>query len=109
MVDSNAVGDYVTFRIPNIPAGTYDVRVRYKKHPSRGKVQALIGKIDGTLGNIGPVIDAYSSSPSYQEYNLGNWTASSTSDKQIRFKVTGKNSSSSGFTMNIDYVKLIKQ
>jgi hypothetical protein len=109
MVDSNAVGDYLTLRIPNIPAGTYSVRVRYKKHPSRGKVQAMIGKIGGTLGNIGSVIDLYSASPGYQEYTLGNWTPTSTSDKQIRFKITGKNSASSGYTMNIDYVKLVKQ
>jgi hypothetical protein len=109
MVDSNATGDFLTLRIPNIPAGTYSVRVGYKKHPSRGKVQASIGKIGGSLGDIGPVIDLYSSSPGYQEYTLGNWTPTSTSDKQIRFRVTGKNSNSSGYTMNIDYVKLVKQ
>jgi hypothetical protein len=109
MVDSDAVGDFVTLRIPKLPAGTYSVRVRFKKHPSRGKVQTSIGKLDGTLGNIGPVIDLYSANPAYQEYTLGNWTPVSTSDKQIRFKITGKNSSSSGYSMCIDYVKLVLQ
>ena len=109
MIDSNATGDYVTLRLERVPPATYSVRVRYKKHPSRGKVQAMIGKIGGSLSNIGGVIDLYSSNPGYQEYTLGNWTPTSYSDKQIRFKITGKNSSSSGYTMNIDYVKLVPQ
>jgi chitinase len=109
IMDSNAVGDYVTFRIPNIAAGTYSVRVGIKKHPSRGIVQALIGKIGGSLGNLGSAVDQYAASSGYTEVVLGTWTPGSTSDKQIQFKVTGKNASSSGFTLCIDYVKLVPQ
>jgi hypothetical protein len=109
MNDTDAVGDFVTFRIPSIAAGTYTVKVRFKLHPSRGITQVMIGKIGGALGNLGIPVDLYSTASQYQEFTIGNWTPASTSDKQISFKITGKNASSSGFTQNIDSIMLVPQ
>jgi hypothetical protein len=109
MNDTNAVDDFLTLRIPNIAAGTYQVKVRFKKHPSRGIVQVQIGKIGGTLGNIGAPIDLYSATSGYQEFTIATWTPGSTSDKQISFKITGKNAASTGFTQCIDLITLIPQ
>jgi glucose/arabinose dehydrogenase len=109
MNDTNAVDDFLTLRIPNISAGTYSVKVRFKVHPSRGIVQVQIGKIGGSLGNLGAPVDLYSATSGYQEFTLGTWTPGSTSDKQISFKITGKNAASSGFTQNIDLITLTPQ
>ena len=109
MNDTNAVGDFVTLRIPTIVPGTYSVKVRFKKHPSRGIVQVMMGKIGGSLGNLGSPIDLYVASPVYQEYTVGTWTPGSISDKQISFKIVGKNASSTGFTQCIDRIILTPQ
>jgi hypothetical protein len=109
MNDTNAVGDFVTLRIPNIAANTYQVKVRFKLHPSRGIVQVQIGKIGGALGNLGNPIDLYAATPVYTEFVIGTWNPTSTSDKQISFKITGKNASSTGFTQCIDRVTLVPQ
>ena len=72
-------------------------------------VQVMIGKIGGTLGNIGTPVDLYAASPAYAESTIATWTPGSTSDKQISFKITGKNASSTGFTQCIDLITLTPQ
>lgn len=108
MNDTDAVGDYVTVRLQNIAAGTYTLKVRFKKYTSRGIVQVLTGKIGGALGNLGSPIDLYASSVQYADVTIGTWTVS-TSDKQIQFKIVGKNASSSGYTQCIDTITLTPQ
>lgn len=110
--DSIAVGNYVTYNLPAIPAGTYNVRVGVKKAFNRGIWQLAIGKADSfatTKSNVGTPQDEYAPSDAYPELNLGNWSPSSTSDKWFQFLVTGKNSSSAGYTIAFDYIKLIPQ
>lgn len=112
ILDANAVGDYVGYVVPDVSAGTYDVRVGVKKLNTRGIIQLAIGRadsFDSTNGNVGATQDLYSASPVYTELDLGNWTAGTSSDKEFRFKVTGKNASSTGYTMAFDYIKLIPQ
>ena|GEM_PF-1795145 len=107
--DSNAVNDYLTLRIPNVAIGTYQVKVRYKMLNTRGIVQLLVGKVGSTVANVGSPIDLYSSTSKYQEFTIGTWTSASTSDKQFRFKIVGKNAGSRGFTQAIDSITLIPQ
>ncbi len=112
MFDSNAVNDYVAYVVPNVAAGSYDVRVRVKKFNTRGIVQLSVGRVDTydtTHSNVGAAQDMYSSTATYPEIDLGTWTPGTTSDKEFRFIVTGKNAASSGYTISIDYIKLIPQ
>jgi hypothetical protein len=112
VLDSNAVGDYVGYLIQNVAAGSYDIRVGVKKLNTRGIVQLAIGRADdftGTASNVGAAQDLYAASPSFPELDLGTWSPGSTSDKEFRFKVTGKNSASTSYTISIDYIKLIPQ
>ncbi len=116
ILDSNNIGDYVTFVVPNIAVGTYDVRVGVKKYPARGIFQLQIGRADnfsGTVSNVGTSQDEYASTAVYSELDLGNWTPGTSSDKWFRFLVSGKNAASTGDTYNtalcFDYIKLIPQ
>ncbi len=116
ILDSNNVGDYVTFLVPNVAVATYDVRVGVKNYPSRGKFQLQIGRADnfsGTASNVGAVQDEYATGTVYSELDLGNWTPGTASDKWFRFNVVGKNSASAGaqynYSLCFDYIKLVPQ
>ena len=109
--DSTAVNQYVTYDVPNIAAGTYNVRIGIKKWNNKGLWQLAISRMDqqGSPTNVGSPSDEYDPNEVFTEINLGNWTAGSTSDKAFRFMVTGKNASSSGYGLAFDYIKLIRQ
>ncbi len=112
ILDATATGNYVTFLIPNVVAGTYDVRVGVKNYNSRGIWQLAVGRADnfaGTKGNVGSPYDEYSSTAVFTEVDLGNWTPGTTSDKWFQFLVTGKNASSSSYGISFDYIRLIPQ
>ena len=112
ILDSNAVGDYVTYLVQGVPAGTYDVRIGIKTSNTRGIWQLAIGRADnfaGTQANVGPTQDEYSAVDAYGEVDLGNWTPGTTSDKWFQFKITGKNAASTSFGEAFDYIKLIPQ
>ncbi len=112
ILDSTAVGNEITFLVPNIAAGTYDVRVGVKKANTRGVWQLSIGtasNFNGSKSNVGPQNDDYSSAAQYVQLDLGSWTAGTSSDKWFCFTITGKNASSGGYTECIDYIQLIRQ
>ncbi len=113
ILDSNAVGNFITFTVPNIAAGTYDVRVRVKDFNTRGIWQLSIGRADnfsGTASKVGSPHDSYTTASNpYFELDLGNWTPGSTSDKWFQFQITSKNAGSAGYTECIDFISLIPQ
>lgn len=101
-LNSNAVNDYATYTVPLAQAGTYTIKVRVKRHTSRGKFQLAI---DGS--NQGSVQDLYSTlANDYVELNLGSKTFSSAGDKNFTFTVTGKNAGSSGYDLMLDSITL---
>ncbi len=109
IIDANATGDYVTYLVPNLPAGAYHVWVGTKAFNTRGQFQLSIGRADnfaGTASNVGPVQDPYNAGSVYTELDLGTWSPGTTSDKWFRFTVTGKNASSAGYTVCVDYIRL---
>jgi hypothetical protein len=57
-LNGDSLGDYVEFTLPNVTAGTYNIKVMYKTFNSRGIVQL---SIDGT--NLGMPIDQYAVNP----------------------------------------------
>ena len=59
-------------------------------------------------GRLGSTIDMYGAS-AFTSVDIGTWTIGSTGNKTVRFNVTGKNASSSGFVVAIDYIKLTSQ
>ncbi len=112
VLDSNAVGDYVGYIVPNVAAGSYDVRVGVKRFNTRGVVQLSVGRADNyavSHSNVGTPQDLYIATPAYVELDLGIWSPGTTSDKQFRFTVTGKNAASTGYSLGFDYIRLIAQ
>ncbi|HEY4969999.1 MAG TPA: GDSL-type esterase/lipase family protein [Steroidobacteraceae bacterium] len=96
-----AVGDWIQFTLPNVAAGTYDVAMLYKSNTNRAIVQA---SIDGV--NQGPPCDQYAATAAFQvRCSLGTATLSS-GNHSIRFTVTGKGSSSTGYVEVIDQISL---
>lgn len=97
-----AAGAWLEFTLPNVPAGSYDVKVLYKANFNRGIVQASIGGI-----NQGSPCDQYAAAATQQKAcALGNKTLTGTGNRTIRFTVTGKSPSSAGFMMVIDQISL---
>ena len=111
ILDATAVGDYITYLVPNLPAGAYHIWVGTKKHLDRGQFQLSIGRADdfGNAKNVGAVQDEYSATDLYTELDLGLWSPGTTSDKWFRFTVTGKNAASSGYSICFDYFRLEPQ
>ena len=100
----NAVNDSITYAVGLPAAGTYNVKIRFRKDPHMGQWQFY------TAGrNVGAQQDAYSSAVTFAEVNVGQVTYTSAGQKVFKFTVRGKNSASSGYRTAIDYVMLTKQ
>ncbi len=112
ILDGTGVGNYVTYLLPAIAQGAYDVRIGVKNLNTRGIWQLAVGRADdfnGSENNVGTPQDSYSAGTTFTEFDLGTWTPYSTGDKWFRFMITGKNASSSGYSESFDYIKLIPQ
>ncbi len=94
---ADGIGDTVGFTTPVIPAGTYQLRLRYKRYSQRGQLQA---RVDGVA--VGQTLDQYSPSISYAEANLGSVTFGAAGPHVFQLAVTGKHASSSGFKLSAD-------
>ncbi len=107
--NATAANQYVTYTVPNVAAGTYDVRVGVKKFNNKGAWQLAVSRTDqlGSPTNVGSPVDEYNAASTYNEIDLGSWSPGTTSDKAFKFTVTGKNASSSGYGIAVDYIKLI--
>jgi hypothetical protein len=105
-VDATQVGNYIAFTL-NVPqAGTYDVKYASKLFPSRGIGQLSVG---GT--NVGAAVDEYTSNTNgaLKEFDVGNVTFTAAGNYVFTFTVTGKNASSSGYSLAFDYIELTGQ
>lgn len=104
--DGTAAGAYLQFTV-NVPQpGTYDVRYGTKQFTSRAIVQL---SVNGT--NVGPTEDEYNSNSNgvFKECDLGATTFSSAGSYTFKFAATGKNTSSTSYTVVVDYIKLTPQ
>jgi hypothetical protein len=122
---ANAVNDYVTYTVPNLSAGTYHVYVGADAGANRGSFQLAAGPSGGSLVDIGSAQDTYSSTNMAQllpirltppttvslwtnllsEYDCGTLEVASTGNYDFKFTVEGKNPSSSGYALVLDYIK----
>jgi hypothetical protein len=108
-VNANAVGQQVTYLIPSLLAGNYDVKVGVKKHSTRGTWQMAIAKVGGGFVNLGSPVDEYSASDSFTAVDLGTWSPGTSTDKLFQLTITGKNASSTGYDISVDYILITPQ
>ncbi len=106
---STAVGSYVTYQFPVALTGTYNINVRVKTNTNRAIMQlAWADSENGVYTNVGGPLDMWSTGAFYSVLSIGNATFNASGTKFLRFKVTGKNVSSTGYQMWFDYIRLIK-
>ena len=97
----NAVNDYVGFTATNVPAGTYNLRVRFRNSKANG-----IWQLATNGANTGTTTDGYDVDPNYAEVDFGTVTYSTTANRVYRFTVAGKNTASSSYNIGIDRITL---
>ena len=101
-LDSSAVGQSLTFTVNVATAGTYDVKYSTKEYSTRGIAQL---SINGT--NVGAAQDRYvPCCGTYVTYDLGNYNFATAGNYSFKFTVTGKNASSTSYTMAWDDITL---
>ena len=98
-----AIGDFVEFTAPNVPNGTYSLRVKFRRDTLHG-----IWRLKTNGVNTGPTVDGYDVDPHYAEVDLGTVTyTGGPATKRYRFEVTGKNASSSSYRIGINSIRLV--
>ena len=105
---SNAVNDYVTYRVTVPQSGTYEVRSAHRFYNNRGMVR-LFHSTSASSGfsAIGGSIDLYSANVEYAERIHGTLFLPA-GTRYLRFYVTSKNVASSGYRMLLDFITLIR-
>ena len=102
--NASAVGNYITYTVPVLEAGTYRVRLGIQTKPNKGIYQLAINGL-----NVGSPQDEYSPALGYQVKDSGLVSFSAAGNYAFKFTVTGKNPSSTGYTLAFDYIDLIPQ
>jgi hypothetical protein len=97
-------GDYIDYTLASVPAGVYDVWLKYKSHPSRGIVTM---QLDGQP--IGPAsLDQYSNPQAYPDVQLGTVRFEADGTHVFRQTVTGKNPLSGAYTASADLLTFVR-
>ena len=104
IIDATKVGDNVTFTVNVATAGAYDIKLSYKKYNTRGISQLAI---NGT--NVGATLDQYAATDSYATNDYGAFTFPTAGNYSFKFTVTGKNASSSSYSVSFDDLTLTPQ
>lgn len=108
---STETGDSVSYTIPNVLPGNYNVKLGIKRTSGRGTCQLYIypqgNFAAGT--DVGVPQDMYGAATSYETLDLGNVIVTVSGNQTLRFKVTGKNAASTGYNMVFDFIKLTPQ
>jgi len=99
--NATAIGNYITYTVPVATAGTYHVRVGVQTKPNKGRFRLLI---NGTTQ--GASQDEYTASVGYEVRDLGTVFLNA-GNQAFKFRVTGKNASSTGYTLAFDYIELV--
>jgi hypothetical protein len=104
ILDATAVGNSVTFTVNVATAGTYDIKLSYKKANSRGISQLTI---NGT--KVGATLDQYLASEAYATVDYGKFTFAQEGNYSFKFAITGKNSNSTSYSEAFDDITLTPQ
>lgn len=104
---ANAANDFVTFVVPVPSTRSYVVRVRARRSSNSGRFQLAVSDDQTFWTNVGGVVDLYRSSTDFAELTVnGSSPISLSGQKFFRFLVTGKNSASTGYKLDLDYIRL---
>ncbi len=103
-LNSTAAGQTITFTTTSMPAGTYQVQLRYKTNTTRGQHTLTVDGIQ-----VGGTLDQYATTSSYLTATLGTVALATTGTHTIVMTVTGKNSAATQFYLTADKFTFIGQ
>lgn len=108
---SGAVGNYVTYAVA-VPAGVstgtpYTIQVQAKTSADGAKVELATSPGTTQFTAIGE-LDLYTSTTKLTRFNR-TFSFTSPGIKHFRFRITGKNASSSGYFCFFDYIRIDQQ
>ncbi len=98
---ADGVSDFIDYILPNVPAGTYELRLRYRSANNRGTLQV---RVDGAI--VGATLDQYAVTGQFLVQSFGTVTFSQHGSHVVRLTVTGQNPASTGFTLSADAIVL---
>ncbi len=78
---------YIEYTLANVPAGTYQLNLKYKGNTERGIIAHTVDGIP-----LNDSLDQYSSGQTYPEIRLGNFTFTNFGSHAVRQTVVGNNS-----------------
>ncbi|KAJ9465321.1 hypothetical protein DIPPA_10301 [Diplonema papillatum] len=106
-IQATDVSQYAVLMLPNVKTGPYQLTVRVKKSTNLGIMQMAVAEAPtGPYRNIGDEHDLYSASALYTNLEVVTVSFSSDGPKFLRFMVTGKSPSSTGYSILLDTVDL---
>ncbi len=92
---ATATNQWITYTIPSLAAGTYDVKMLWKANNNRG---VLTFVLDGTI--LGSPLDQYSSTVIYPTTDYGVVTLTNSGSHTVQLMVVGKNPSSISYALS---------
>lgn len=102
-LDATSAGQSITFTLPRLDAGVFDLTVRVKAWNNRGIAQVSLGNsVGGPFTNLGSPLDLYTAAVAYTNLATIRVTNSTAGPKYLKFAVTGKNASSTGYQVVLD-------
>lgn len=101
-LNGDSTGDYVQFTLP-VTAGTRSISIKYKTDDTRGKLKLRIVENNSL---VGAELDQYTSTNLYKSSYIGSMTFTTTGNKTLRFEVSGKNASATGYSLSIDRITI---
>ena len=96
----NAVGDFLRYTLAVKSPGDYLVVLRVRKGPNQGKFQVSLN--DVSVGDI----DGYAPANEYAVVPLISEHIAAKGNHKINLAVTGKNATSSGYGISVDWIEL---
>lgn len=106
-LNANAANDFITLQAEVPFKGQWSIKIGVLTTNHAGRFQLAVAPLGSTnFVNVGSSNDTYAASMAAKEFNLGTNHFSPAGDWQFRFTVPSKNSSSSGYDLTLDYLRL---
>jgi len=107
---TSATNEFVTYALPIGEPGRYDVSVGVRRDPAGGKFQlAIADDPAGPWTTLGTEQDGYASTAAFVSLGPFATQFASPGEKLVRFTVMGKNATSNGHRLYLDYIEAKKR
>ena len=96
-------GERIDFVLPNVPAGTYTLVLRYKSHQANRGIMQL--SVDGQV--LGNPLNQHVSPAAFREVVFGTLRFATAGNHTVRLAVLGRDATAAAFTITADVFTLL--